>query len=149
MHIKWADAADIEALVANRMEFLQSIGPVPGASELALAIRHYLQQHIVDGSVLFPFFVEQGRIVSSCCLCISQTLPTTSVPSGKEGLLLNVYTIPEYRRQGLARKLICALMEEARKLGVGKITLDFTDEGYPLYLSLGFQKNDRIMELML
>lgn len=149
MQIRQAGLADIEALVANRMEFLQSIGPVPDADSLSQAIRGYLRHHIEDGSVLFPICMEEGRIVSSCCLCISETLPTTSLPNGREGLLLNVYTIPEYRRRGLARSLILHVMEEARRLQVGKITLDYTDEGYPLYVSLGFQRNDRIMELKL
>lgn len=149
MQIKQAGLTDIEALVENRMEFLHSIGPVPDADGLSQAIRGYLRQHIEDDSVLFPICLHEGRIVSSCCLCISETLPTASLPNGREGLLLNVYTIPEYRRQGLARKLIQHVMQEARRRQVGKITLDATDEGYPLYVSLGFHRNDRIMELVL
>jgi ribosomal protein S18 acetylase RimI-like enzyme len=82
-------------------------------------------------------------------LCINQTIPTPSSLNGKSGLLLNVYTIEGYRRRGIAKKLIGQLIDEARKKKLSKILLDYTDDGFSLYQSLGFQKLEREMCLYL
>lgn len=78
-----------------------------------------------------------------------QTIPLPSNYSGKVGELLNVYTKQEYRKQGYSKKLIKLLMDEARKKGVSKIILNYTDEGYHLYKSLGFKEIDTQMEYKL
>lgn len=48
-----------------------------------------------------------------------------------------------------SKKLIKLLMDEARKKGVSKIILNYTDEGYHLYKSLGFKETDTQMEYKL
>lgn len=63
--------------------------------------------------------------------------------------MLNVYTLEAYRHQGLAYDLLTKLIEEAKRLGVGKIQLDYTDDGYPLYKKIGFVELDREMILKL
>jgi N-acetylglutamate synthase-like GNAT family acetyltransferase len=49
-----------------------------------------------------------------------------------------VLTRPEYRRKGLARQLMEDLISSAKRRGISTIKLDATDEGRPLYESLGF-----------
>lgn len=54
-----------------------------------------------------------------------------------------MYVKPEYRRQGIGRALLQAILSEAIKLGYTKIRLDtafFAKEAQKLYRSLGFQK---------
>jgi GNAT superfamily N-acetyltransferase len=49
-----------------------------------------------------------------------------------------VLTRPEYRRQGLSRRLMEDLIASADRDGIRSLKLDATDEGRPLYESLGF-----------
>jgi GNAT superfamily N-acetyltransferase len=49
-----------------------------------------------------------------------------------------VLTRPEYRRQGLARRLMEDAIANAERYGIRTLKLDATDEGRPLYESLGF-----------
>jgi GNAT superfamily N-acetyltransferase len=49
-----------------------------------------------------------------------------------------VLTQPEYRSQGLARRLVEDAIAGADRYGVRTVKLDATDEGRPLYESLGF-----------
>jgi GNAT superfamily N-acetyltransferase len=49
-----------------------------------------------------------------------------------------VLTRPEYRRQGLARRLMEDVIVIAEHRGIRTLKLDATDEGRPLYESLGF-----------
>jgi GNAT superfamily N-acetyltransferase len=49
-----------------------------------------------------------------------------------------VLTRPEYRRQGLSRRLMEDAIANAEREGIRTLKLDATDEGRPLYESLGF-----------
>ena len=53
--------------------------------------------------------------------------------------MLNVYTRPDCRRKGYARQVMKALLADADKLGLSVVELKATDDGYPLYLSVGFK----------
>lgn len=149
MDIRKVNLCDIDLLINNRIEFLYSIKSITYQEDFRRSTREYLQKHIVDDSVISFIAVKDGKIISSCILCIYETLPTPSCLSGRTGLLLNVYTCLEYRRQGLAYRVLTRLIEEAKRLNVGKILLDYTDDGYPLYKKLGFEELDREMVLKL
>ena len=60
---------------------------------------------------------------------------------------MNVYTRNEYRRQGIARRMVQLLIEESWKAGVTEISLDATESGRPLYESLGFTDSTECMVL--
>ena len=53
---------------------------------------------------------------------------------------MNVYTKPEYRRQGAAKKLLKQMLLEARDMGLDYMELKSTEAGYFLYKSLGFEE---------
>lgn len=53
----------------------------------------------------------------------------------------NIATLPQFRRRGLARKILGALLEEAKKRGIGEVFLEVRESNLPainLYLSDGF-----------
>jgi GNAT superfamily N-acetyltransferase len=50
------------------------------------------------------------------------------------------YVAPAFRGQGLARKLLGALEDEARRLGHGTVRLDATAPTWPLYRSAGYRQ---------
>lgn len=149
MEIRKVKLSDIDMLVDNRLEFVCSIGNIANRDEFRMHTREYLQKHLEYDSLLAFIATDNGKIVSSCILCIYETLPVPSCLNGKTGLLLNVYTIKSYRHQGLAYSLLTKLIDEAKRLGVEKIQLDYTDDGYPLYKKIGFEKLDREMLLKL
>ena len=62
---------------------------------------------------------------------------------------MNVYTAPEYRRQGVAARVVRACIEDARARGAGSLLLESTQMGEPLYRSLGFAPAKGYMRLSL
>jgi GNAT superfamily N-acetyltransferase len=77
------------------------------------------------------------------CRCIEDAgkivATTTLLPYGKHLAWIGmVLTRAEYRRQGLARRLMENAISSAELAGVRTLKLDATDEGRPLYESLGF-----------
>ena len=74
-------------------------------------------------------------------------MPTFDHPTGKRAHLMNVYTRNEYRRQGIARKMVELLIEKTWENGATEISLDATALGRPLYKSLGFIDSSECMVL--
>jgi GNAT superfamily N-acetyltransferase len=71
-----------------------------------------------------------GRLVSTATLmCYGKQL-------GWIGMVLTNQT---YRRRGFARTLLLHAIERADQLGIESLKLDATDQGQPLYESLGFR----------
>jgi ribosomal protein S18 acetylase RimI-like enzyme len=65
-------------------------------------------------------------------------MPTCDVNTGRKSYVMNMYTDPEYRRQGIAYKTLDLLVADAKARGVEHITLEATDMGRPLYERYGF-----------
>jgi len=80
-----------------------------------------------------------GQVVSTCGVVIDRHPPTPHNLSGRIGYLMNVVTEPDYRRQGLARRIIQAALRWLDEQGIQRVTLHATESGQPLYQSLGFE----------
>ena len=52
--------------------------------------------------------------------------------------ILNMYVEPEFRRRGIAKSLMEAMLAWCRSEGFKNVSLHASDEGKPLYESLGF-----------
>jgi GNAT superfamily N-acetyltransferase len=66
----------------------------------------------------------------------------------RRGFVSSVYTLPQYRRQGISRRLMQMLIAWAREQGLLRLILWASDMGRPLYSELGFAPS-RGMELNL
>ena len=61
---------------------------------------------------------------------------------------MNMYTNPNYRRQGIAYNVLDLLINDCKEREVTAISLEATDMGRPLYEKYGFVKMDDEMELL-
>jgi GNAT superfamily N-acetyltransferase len=68
-----------------------------------------------------------------------------SVLTGKEGLILNVYVDPAYRRQGVARKIMEAIIAWAPGAGIVRLVLHASPDGRNLYESMGFVASNEML----
>lgn len=59
-------------------------------------------------------------------------------------MIHNVYTEPEYRRRGIARRLMQVMIDWCRAQGFVVVYLHSSDEGRPLYLSMGFETTSEL-----
>jgi GNAT superfamily N-acetyltransferase len=83
------------------------------------------------------------QLYSGGCRCVEDAekivATATLLPYGTRLAWIGmVLTRPEYRRQGLARRLMEDIIAIAERRGIHTLKLDATDEGRPLYESLGF-----------
>jgi predicted GNAT family acetyltransferase len=60
------------------------------------------------------------------------------IVSGRQAIIQNVYTEPEWRRRGVAALLIKRIIDWSREEGIGSLVLHASDEGRAVYERLGF-----------
>jgi GNAT superfamily N-acetyltransferase len=150
-----ASVADISALEQLRMDYLkEDFGELTDEQEqmLLAEIDPYLRWHLGTGLMVFVARDDEAGIVSCAWLLLIEKPPSPRFPRGRTGVLFNVYTDPAYRRRGLARRVMGALIEEAYRRQLDVLELNATDDGYPLYRSLGFTDDSsthRAMRMML
>ncbi|AIQ28794.1 hypothetical protein P40081_11875 [Paenibacillus sp. FSL P4-0081] len=107
----------------------------------------YIQENLANGRLVCYIATEQDRIISIAVMSTYEVLPTVSNPSGKKGYLYNVHTAAAFRRQGLFTRVLHTLIEEAERLGIAEIFLDYTADGRMLYEKLGFKHLEKEMVL--
>lgn len=85
-----------------------------------------------------------GEVVAGGGILI---LPWPSHPRDSQTrrpMIVNVFTESEYRRRGLARRLMIAMLDWLRQQGYGTVSLHASDYGRPLYESLGFKATNEM-----
>ena len=140
MTVEKARTKDIEALVKMRLSYLIEDNGSLDAQDLEAIKRElpgYFQAHL--GKDLFVYVIRDGQTIVSCAFLLTVEKPMSpAFINGKTGMVLNVYTCPSYRRKGCAKKIMEALLSEAKKMEISVIELKATEDGYPLYRSVGF-----------
>ena len=141
--IRPAVPSDLATIVEFRLAMFDDMsgaeaGPTPRPESLRRDNERWVAEHL--GRDFFAWIAGlDGRPVASAGLIWFAHPPGPLNPIGKEAYILNVYTRPEARRLGLARALMERLVEEARLAGVRRIWLRASDDGRPLYESMGFR----------
>jgi GNAT superfamily N-acetyltransferase len=146
-----ATVNDISALVSHRRRMFEDMDALKGvtrdqagfdAMDAAYAV--ILRDEIPVGSTRAWVIEDAGKIVASGALKFTDWLPR---PDGqRRGLVYvhSVYTAPEYRRQGLARRILQAMIADCRENGWPRISLHASEMGRGLYEELGFKPTNEL-----
>lgn len=89
-----------------------------------------------------------GTIVGGASLLIVPTMPRYGSAHARvrDGRVRDVYVVPAYRRRGIARSLMLAVLAEAKEADLDRLTLGASEMGAPLYRSMGFDyKGDEMV----
>lgn len=105
----------------------------------------WLAQALADGT--YRHWLALGR--SGCVaggggvlLCPWPANPKE--PCTERAVILNVYTEPEFRRRGVARLIMQAILGWVKGRGLRSVNLHASDEGRPLYEKLGFMATNEM-----
>jgi GNAT superfamily N-acetyltransferase len=105
----------------------------------------WLQSKMESGEYLAWLVIAlDGSVAAGAGLWLMDWPPHMIGSSQRRGNILNVYTAPEFRRRGLARCLMHAVMEWCRENGVDIVILHASSEGRALYESLGFAPSNEM-----
>lgn len=144
-----AGAGDIPELMRLRTEFLAAMNNCAAPEAYEGNLREYLETALAGGSFAAWLAEEDGRAVATGGVCFYRVAPNFGNPTGWMAYIVNMYTVPAYRRKGLASALLTRLIGEARERGCGKLALNATAEGRMVYEKFGFipQDNDMVLKL--
>jgi GNAT superfamily N-acetyltransferase len=137
--LRAAVPADLELLVRHRQRMWEDMGTIrPGADDPSKeAYRAWLRRHLghdLEGWIA----VDGNQVLGSGLLWSQEWHPRPAVPRGTIPYLVSVFVEPTARRQGVARAITQAAIDAARAAGHPRMALHASDEGRPLYESLGF-----------
>ena len=90
----------------------------------------------------------EEEVVGTGAVSFYQVMPTYHNPSGKKAYIMNMYTHPDYRRRGIAYRVLELLTAEAEMRQIDAVTLEATAAGRPLYEAFGFTAMRDEMELL-
>lgn len=145
-----AGSDDVEAVADFRLRFLaehRGVEPTSLPSDFRNTTFDYLRQHDAAGTSRSWLAEHDGSVVGVVTMLLLDLPPRPQDRSGREGYIVNMYVTPEHRGRGVGRSLLDECLTAARDLSLRRLLLYATDDGRPLYASVGFDSNTRWMEL--
>jgi len=149
LDIRFRDATplDRDAILHHRRCMFRDMGNGTEAELDAMVetTRPWLERALADGSYrAWLAHTTDGKIVGGGGVLISGWPARPGDLNTRHALIQNVYTEPEFRRQGLARRLMLLIIGWLKGQGFCAVYLHASDEGRPLYESLGFSQTNEM-----
>ena len=139
--VRQATVTDVPELVRLRRMMLETMGyddPAQLDAADAAATAYFTEAIPVRRFHGWLAVTSSGVAMSSGGVVIDEHPPGPGNLSGQIGYIMNLVTIPRYRRRGLARRIMQAMLRWLAEQGIQVVTLHTTDMGQPLYEELGF-----------
>ena len=152
MELTWHPASieDLELLADTRVEVLRAANELDDSADLhevRAQSYDYYKEALANGSHAAYLVFDGDRFVGAGGVSFFRVMPTCHNPTGRKAYIMNLYTHPDYRRQGIAYRTLALLVLAAKAKGITAISLEATDMGRPLYEKFGFVPLPHEMEL--
>jgi GNAT superfamily N-acetyltransferase len=148
---KKATTKDIAELVRTRVIVLRAANKLSDDVDMSIVEQEsyaYYKRALETGEHMAYLVYDKETFIGAGGVSFYQVMPTYHNPSGKIAYIMNMYTAPEYRRQGIAFHTLDLLVKAAKERGISQIALEATDMGRPLYEKYGFVKMEDEMGLV-
>lgn len=147
---KKATIEDIDFLTKSRIEVLKAANNLTEDADMAdveTQSYDYYKKALPDGTHTAYLVFDGDRFIGAGGVSYFRVMPTYHNVSGNKAYIMNMYTVPDYRRLGIANQILELLVADAKEKGVTAISLEATEMGRPLYEKFGFLKMNDEMEL--
>jgi ribosomal protein S18 acetylase RimI-like enzyme len=141
------DEPDLNVIVRHRREMFREMGHKDEAAlgAMSMRFRPWLRGKMEGGEYLAWFAIAPDSSIACGLGLWLMDWPPHLIGSGRwRGNILNVYTEPEHRRQGMARRLMQVALDWCAANHVDVVILHASDEGRGLYESLGFESTNEM-----
>lgn len=143
--IRKATIEDIEIVLEMRYTTLRDVCSLKGDYSFDEAFKSISRAYFADGDQTTVLAYDGETSIGCATICYQFLMPTFDHPTGRRAHVMNVYVDENYRRQGIARKMMELLLKEAKGRGVTEISLDATEKGRLLYEAMGFEASKECM----
>ena len=149
MIIREITPEDIEIIARMRIMMLDEVTTEPLPAELENQIRRFVWRHMRDKTCLGVVAEKEGRVIADAVIYLFETMPDEVNVKGLTAMLYNVYTLPEFRGQGIMAKMLPEVIRLAREAGAVELKMTAEKKAIPLYERMGFHVNDDAMKMCL
>jgi len=151
IRVREAGVEDLKHIVHHRRAMFEEMGHQDGSAldRMDELSREYFSEALRTGGYRAWLAEEpNGRVVGGGGIVIAAWPGYPGENRMERAWILNMYTEPEARRCGVARRLMEAMIEWCRARGLGMVSLHASRAGRPLYETMGFQPtNEMSLEL--
>jgi GNAT superfamily N-acetyltransferase len=139
--IRLASAEEIPEIIRQRRRMYEDMQyrDAGALAEMARVTAEYLAKAMPEGSFQAWLAWAGERSVGGAAVILT---PWPAHPYDLEcrrATILNVYTDPEYRRRGIARRLMETMIAWCKSENLASVFLHASEDGRHLYESLGFK----------
>ncbi len=138
---------DTETVCHHRRAMFRDMGHPDDSvmNAMITAFRPWVHRRLESGEYRAWFArSSDGEIIAGAGVWLMDWPPHMIAPGAPRANIVNVYTEPGHRRQGLARQLMHEVLDWCRTNGVGVVILHASKEGRALYESLGFASTNEM-----
>jgi GNAT superfamily N-acetyltransferase len=141
LQIRKAELPDSEIFVKLRiaMRKERDQGFQESENNFITNTQHFFIENIKNGAFVAFFATDHAEVTAMSGISVYNVPPTQEIPNGKIAYLMSMYTLPQYRKRGIAAQLLERVVKEAKLLGCDKVTLNASPMAKPLYTKFGFK----------
>ncbi|MBQ8585630.1 MAG: GNAT family N-acetyltransferase, partial [Butyricicoccus sp.] len=136
MELTWHPATlkDIKLLTKVRIDILcaeQNENSSADMSDILVQTYDYYKEKLQSELHTSYLVFDGDEVAGTGDLTITRVLPTLDNQTGYQAHIMNLYTHPDYRRQGIAYRTLALLLADAKKRGISGIGLESTEMSRP------------------
>ena len=149
--IRLATRADLDVISDHRARMFRDMGEVPTEmfetfrAQSKEALRSMFEHNQYVGWLVSPSD-QPEKIVGGAGVTLRRVAPhpqqsvngNFDIVSGRQAIIQNVFTEPDWRRRGLGTLLMKEIIAWSKQTGIESLVLHASKQGRPLYEKLGF-----------
>lgn len=140
-----ATQTDVDILVHHRYCMWRDMGRDPQQlSMVEPAAREYFSAAVATGGYRGWIAEADGKVIGGAGIVISPWPGILGSALPQRAMILNMYVERDYRRRGIARALMETMIAWCKAEGFSSVGLHASDEGRPLYESMGFKPTNEM-----
>lgn len=136
-----ATSNDVEILVNNRILFALELAGEQNIEAIQLLkeqMTNYFSKATIENTCISYIAKCEGIVAGIGSVHLREMPGNFKNPTGKWGYIMNMYTVPQFRKKGICKGILNLLIEEGKKYGVTAFELHATKDGEPVYTKEGF-----------
>ena len=149
MTIREINLGDVGIITRMRIQMLDEVTEEPLPEGLDSSVHHFILKHMMDETCLGVVAEQDGQVIADAVIYLFETMPDEVNITGMTAMLYNVYTLPQFRGQGIMARMLPEVIRLAREAGAVELKMTAEKKAIPLYERMGFQLSDNTMHMYL
>ena len=149
MTIREINLGDVGIITRMRIQMLDEVTEEPLPEGLDSSVHHFILKHMMDETCLGVVAEQDGQVIADAVIYLFETMPDEVNITGMTAILYNVYTLPQFRGQGIMARMLPEVIRLAREAGAVELKMTAEKKAIPLYERMDFQRSDNTMHMYL